>query len=163
MSTQQDPLLALRQAVKSKETITYTDASSNPAPSLNAATHLVLSSKPYPKSTPTRLRKPAVSSRDPAAHPADFFTLEAVYLAWLCRDAGSAEYMKQVRENGLNVGFVSVTERKGVVDWLEGRLSDLERIVPLACKPNTRSPLIGLTSVYHEQQNLQHHRVHLHS
>jgi parafibromin len=39
--------------------------------------------------------------------------------------------MKQARECGLIVGFVSVTERKNVVDWLEGRISDSDRIVPL--------------------------------
>lgn len=39
--------------------------------------------------------------------------------------------MKQARENGLAVGFVSVTERKSVVDWLEERTSDLPNIVPL--------------------------------
>ena len=134
MATQQDPLLALRTSIKAKETITYTDASSKPTPSLTTAKHLVLSSKPYPKSTPTRLRKPAVTSKDPLTHPSDFFTLEAVYLAWLCRDSDSSEYMKQVRENGRSVGFVSVTERKGVADWLEGRVADLERIVPSSCE-----------------------------
>lgn len=41
--------------------------------------------------------------------------------------------MKQARENGLVVGFVSVTERKGVVDWLEGRSEDdSDKIIPLA-------------------------------
>jgi parafibromin len=29
--------------------------------------------------------------------------------------------MRQARENGLTLGFVSVTERKRVVEWLEGR------------------------------------------
>jgi len=36
------------------------------------------------------------------------------------RDAPGAEYyVKQVREHGPGVGFVSVTERKHVMDWLE--------------------------------------------
>ena len=36
------------------------------------------------------------------------------------RDAAGAEYyMKQAREHGLGVGFVSVREREDVVDWLE--------------------------------------------
>lgn len=74
-----------------------------------------------------------MSSSDPSSNPQDFFSLEAVYLAWLLRDASGAEYMKQARENGLAVGFVSVTERKSVVDWLEGRIADLERITPLTC------------------------------
>jgi len=52
-------------------------------------------------------------------------------LAWLLRDAPGAEYMKQARECGLAVGFVSVTERKNVVDWLEGKIPDHEKIVSL--------------------------------
>ena len=46
--------------------------------------------------------------------------------------------MKQARENGLAVGFVSVTERKGVVDWLEGKIVDSERIAPLVCEFTNR-------------------------
>ena len=38
--------------------------------------------------------------------------------------------MKQTRENGLPVGFISITDRKSVVDWLEGKVNDLESIVP---------------------------------
>jgi hypothetical protein len=78
-----------------------------------------------PKSSPTRYRKPGTSS-------SDFFSVEAVYLAWLLRDAHGEEYMKQARENGLAVAFVSVTERKSVVDWLEGKIADSERIMPLS-------------------------------
>jgi parafibromin len=40
--------------------------------------------------------------------------------------------MKQARESGLAVGFVSVTERKSVVDWLDGRTANHLNIVPLA-------------------------------
>ncbi|KAJ7025389.1 RNA polymerase II-associated protein [Mycena alexandri] len=46
-------------------------------------------------------------------------------------------YMKQARENGLAVGFVSVTERKNVVDWLEGKIADHERILPLVVESST--------------------------
>lgn len=133
MATPVDALLALRTTIKAKSPITYTDASSNTTSSLLAATHLRLSERPYPKSSPTRLRKPGITSSDPISRPQDFFTLEAVYLAWKLREASGAEYMKQARENGLAVGFVSVTERKSVVDWLEGRVADLERISPISC------------------------------
>lgn len=126
-----DALLALRQAIKSRAEISYAKGS-EPASSLASATHIVLSPTiSLPKSTPTRLRKPGATSTDPSANPQDFFALEAVYLAWLLRDASGAEYMKQARENGLTVGFVSVTERKSVVDWLEGRRDDLDNIVAL--------------------------------
>jgi len=138
MSLQTDPLLALQYAIKSKTRIIHADVSSNPAPSLLAATHLVLNNgNSFLRSSPTRLRKPGTSSQDPSTNPTDFFTLDAVYLAWLHRDASGAEYMKQARENGLAVGFVSVTERKNLVDWLEGRLPELERIAPLVSESTT--------------------------
>lgn len=137
MASSPDTLLALRRAIKSSAKITYTTKDSEPTPSLALASNIVLSpTVTLPKSTPTRLRKPGTSSTssvsvDPVKHPQDFFSLGAVYLAWLLRDASGAEYMKQARENGLAVGFVSVTERKSVVDWLEERTSDLPNIVPL--------------------------------
>lgn len=128
--TATDALIALREAIKSQTPITYATEDGSPTAALLSASHLVLSpSFSLPKSTHTRYRKPGASSTDPTAAPADFFTVEAVYLAWLLRDAPGAEYMKQARENGLAVGFVSVTERKSLVDWLEGRVQDHERIV----------------------------------
>ncbi|KAG8217065.1 RNA pol II accessory factor, Cdc73 family-domain-containing protein [Butyriboletus roseoflavus] len=129
-----DPLLALRHAIKSKTPITYL-THGEPAPTLLAATHLSLSPAiTLPKSSPTRYTKPGVSNPSSAV---DVYTLEAVYLAWLLRDAPGAEYMRQARESGLTVGFVSVTERKSVVEWLEGKVADLERIRPLACESTT--------------------------
>ncbi|KAJ7069631.1 RNA polymerase II-associated protein [Mycena amicta] len=118
-----DALLGLRQAIKAKETITFAQ-DGQPCQTLLEATHLVLSpTTTLPKSTPTRYRRPAAD---------DFFTLDALYLAWQLQNASGAEYMKQTRESGLAVGFVSVTERKNVVDWLEGRTTENDRIVPLA-------------------------------
>lgn len=89
------------------------------------ATTLVINGHSFPKSSRTRFRK--------AGAPSDFYTLDAVYVAWLLRDAAGAEYMKQAREHGLAVGFVSVTERKHVVDWLDGKAPDSDRIAPLTC------------------------------
>ncbi|KAI0062129.1 RNA polymerase II accessory factor [Artomyces pyxidatus] len=138
MSTADDALGALKDAIKAGYTIAPADAAGAPAPSLRTATHLRLSaSSTLPKSTPTRLRKPGSAAKDPAVAPDGFFALEAVYLAWLLRDASGAEYMKQAREHGLAVGFVSVTERKGVVQWLEGKIPRLDSIVPAAAESTT--------------------------
>ena len=71
------------------------------------------------------------TSTDPQANPQDFFSLGAVYLAWLFRDAPGAEYMKHVRENGFAVGFVSVTERKGVVEWLMDKTQTLAGLISI--------------------------------
>jgi parafibromin len=129
----EDALLALRNAIKSQSTISYaTDG--GPASSLAAATHIVFPSKILPKSILTRFRKPGVSGSDPATCPGDFFTLDAIYVTWLLKDASVTEYMKQARDNGLTGGLVSVTERKSVVDWLEGNAINHPNIVPLACE-----------------------------
>ncbi|EDR11132.1 RNA polymerase II-associated protein [Laccaria bicolor S238N-H82] len=132
MSSTSDALLILRQAVKSKEPISFSNKD-GPCTSLLNATHLVISGTSLPKSSPTRYRKPG-------AAPSDFYSIEAIYLAWLLRDAPGAEYMKQAREHGLAVGFVSVTERKSVVDWLEDKISGHERIAPLSSAEPSGTP-----------------------
>lgn len=129
----EDALLALRNAIKSQSKISYI-TNGEPESSLAAATHFVLSSKNLPKLTPTRFRKPGVSGSDPTTSPGDFFTLDAIYVTWLLKDASVTEYMKQARDNGLTGGLVSVTERKSVVDWLEGKVANHPNIVPLACE-----------------------------
>jgi len=121
-----DVLSTLRQAIKSKFDITFSN-SEQQCPSLSAATHLVLPSGPILKSAETRYAKAGTT----ASSPQDFYTAEALYLAWSLRDAAVADYMKQTRENGLTTGYVSITERKTVVDWLEGRIPDHDRIRPV--------------------------------
>jgi parafibromin len=119
-----DPLLALRQAIQTKADIELLGADGSPVPSLGPATELVLGPDvTFPKGTPTRLRRPT---------PGEMYALEAVYLAWFLRDAPGAEYIKQAREAGLAAGFVSVTERKRLVDWLEGTVEEHDGLVPTA-------------------------------
>lgn len=129
----EDALLALRNGIRSQSAISYI-ANGESTSSLAAATHLVLSSQTLSKSTPTRFRKPGVSGSDPTSSPGDFFALDAIYVTWLLKDASVTEYMKQARDNGLTGGLVSVTERKSVVDWLEGRVANHPNIVPLVCE-----------------------------
>ena len=129
MSAETDPLLALRSAIKSRASITYAD-DAGPCTSLAAATHLVLNDHPFPKSISTRYRK-ADAPADTKVR-SDFYTLDALYAAWLFRDAVVADYMKQAREHGMTV-FVSVTERKNVVGWLEGETERSDRITPFKC------------------------------
>jgi len=120
-----DPLTALKSTILSKQPITYCTSSGTSCASGPTATHLSLSGRAFAKNSTTRYRSSGASSGS------DFYTLDAVYLAWTLRDAPAAEYMKQMREGGLTAGFVSVTERKNVVEWLEGRVGDGSRVVPL--------------------------------
>ncbi|KXN91931.1 Cell division control protein 73 [Leucoagaricus sp. SymC.cos] len=124
-----DVLSLLYQAIKSRADISYSNAQGL-CTSLSAASHIVLPSGPVPKSAETRYRRAGQ----------DYYTLEALYLAWHLRDAAVAEYMKQTRENGLTAGYVSVTERKTVVDWLEGRIPDHDRIDPAPEVESTTPP-----------------------
>jgi parafibromin len=115
-----DPLLALRQATSSSAEITFTN-SNGLTPTLSSATHIQLApGVSFTKDTPTRYKK----------SPTEQYTLEAVYLAWSLRGSSVGDYMKQVKEHGLAIGFVSVTDRKGVVEWLEGKGSDAN-LVPI--------------------------------
>lgn len=135
-----DPLDSLRRVIQSGTPISY-KMNGETAPSLASATHIDIPPHSFPKSTPTRFLRPGASqSSHPTSNPDDFFSLDAVYLAWLLKDAPGAEYMKAVRENGLMVGFVSVTERKGLVEWLEGKKVEHERIVPLAGAGGSTTP-----------------------
>ena len=129
-----DALETFRAAVSAKYDIKPVNASGAPASSLRSATHLRLSTAAtFPKNTPTRLRKVGSSATDPASEPDGFFMLEAVYLAWLSRDTPGGEYMKQAREHGFPAGgFVGLTERKGIVDWLKRAVTVLDSIVPLS-------------------------------
>jgi hypothetical protein len=134
MSCTTDPLDALRAAISAKYDIAFVNASGAPAGSLRAATHLRFSATTtLPKNAPTRLRKAGSSATDPTSHPDGFFTLEAVYFAWSLRDTPGGEYMKRAREHGLPAGgFVSLTERKSIVDWLKRTVAILGNIVPLS-------------------------------
>ena len=125
--SESDPLLALRQAVQNKSSITFAQKS-EPCSSLAAATHIVISGHAFPKSTSTRFLAGSGSS---SSSTRDTYSLAALYLAWAHKNSPGAEYMKQAREGGLLTGFVSVTERKGVVDWLEGTVEDRGRIQPV--------------------------------
>ncbi|EGN96347.1 hypothetical protein SERLA73DRAFT_59315 [Serpula lacrymans var. lacrymans S7.3] len=137
MSSTTDLLVSLSQTIKAKLPVAYAKGT-DPVSSIVSATHLILPPDlSVPKSSPTRYRKPGTSSTDPSISPQDFFSLEAIYLAWLLRDAPGAEYNRQSREHGLALGFVSITERKNVVDWLEGRTSENERIVSLIVESTT--------------------------
>ena len=128
-----DALLALRNAIKHNESIGYA-ANGTPTTSLAAATHVLLgSSVAVPKSTPTRWRRPNAkdtSATDPSASPEDFHAIEALTLCWLTRTENAAMYMRQATTEKV-AGYVLLTERKAVNDWLDGKLADHERIVPL--------------------------------
>lgn len=147
-----DPLNSLRASINSSTPPKPADANSAPVESLAAASHITLSGIVLPKDTVTRFRK---STSSPAT---DGYTLAALYTVWHLRDAAAAEYMRQTREAGVT-SFVSITERKGVVDWLEGRKTEDERIAPLTTAGGAYSMSCRVMRVLNVMQTPRRHLV----
>ncbi|KAJ4485843.1 RNA polymerase II accessory factor cdc73 family protein [Lentinula aciculospora] len=134
MASTLDALLAFRQAIQTNiQTVLLSSPStSTPVESLSQATHIhIPPSKIFSKSTPTRWRKGSSSTSTSSIVLNDLYTLEAIYLAYQLKSLPAPNYTKQAREDGLGIGMVSVTERKLVVDWLEGGSESNERLVEL--------------------------------
>ena len=133
-----DALSALRDAIQTRFSISYVTASNEPTTTLSNASSLVLGpSVTLPKSGPTRLRKPGQTGTDWNISPQEFYTLEAVFLAWHLRDAATGEYMRAVKEAGVPLAsMVAITEKSGVVEWLEGRMLDHPNILALHGEKN---------------------------
>lgn len=127
-----DALQALSQAIQAQQTITYLTGDSLPCEALQAATFIAFGPNDvkFPKTASTRFQRPSATRRDWNEHPEDFFTLQAVVLAYVCKDLSTAEYLKRARDTLAGTAFVSVTDRGLLVEWLEGKSNHLERLVP---------------------------------
>ncbi|KAG8898699.1 accessory factor associated with RNA polymerase II [Tulasnella sp. 403] len=132
-----DALNALRETIQAQRPISYF-ADGKPTTSLQAATHIVLSpTTTLPKSTPTRWRRDATAT-DPHAEPQRFFALDALVLTWSTRNENAATYMRQATTSGVN--YVSLTDRKAVVDWLEGKVDVSDKVAPVQESTTPTSP-----------------------
>lgn len=127
-----DPLQAVRQGIQAKQSIAYLTGDSVPCETLQAATFIAVGPNDlkFPKTASTRFQRPSATRRDPNAHPEDFFTLQAVVLAYVYKGLNTAEYLKRARDTLAGTAFVSVTDRVPLVEWLEGKSQSLERLVP---------------------------------
>ncbi|QRW26836.1 Cdc73 family RNA polymerase II accessory factor [Rhizoctonia solani] len=117
-----DVLGALRDAISQQRPITFLEGTT-PTTTLTAATtHIVLSpSLTVARNAPTRFKKDASSSAtDPESAPGEFFTIEALLLAWTLKNAGGGDYIRQTKTKGV-AGSVGITDRGRVVEWLEGK------------------------------------------
>ncbi|ORY44642.1 RNA pol II accessory factor, Cdc73 family-domain-containing protein [Leucosporidium creatinivorum] len=129
-----DPLLLLRSALSTGNKINLLDASGTEVFSLTSASTIAFPpyspSTTFPKSTPTRYLTGAVAHSSSGARPT--YDLQTLLHAYLLRDSPVPEYMKQSREGG--VPFVSVTDRRFVVEYLGGKGSEEGeegRVLPL--------------------------------
>lgn len=143
MTSQVDPLLLLQHTLSSRQTITLLDPSGNEVYDLGDASTLSLpSNNPSDpesrinllKTSPTRWRKPGVSSESdsPDTNPQDFFDVATLLFCFLSKDKGPGEYVAESQKLGL--GFVSTIERKKVEEYLAGRGDGGDSIVLLPDK-----------------------------
>ncbi|KAI0847555.1 CDC73-domain-containing protein [Daldinia vernicosa] len=131
-STEQDPLLLLRQSIASGGAILPTassDVSAQEVP-LSQATHLTFSTPSHislPIDTQTRF-----TSNDT---PVD---LRSIYIAWLKREVAIPEYNASVSKLNEELGdkgqvrMLAFVERLDLITWLEGASEECEYIKPLA-------------------------------
>ncbi|SCV74674.1 BQ2448_7703 [Microbotryum intermedium] len=128
-----DPLLVLRSVLSADpgSRIDYLDHTFEPTASLSSATHLVLPSTPartFPKSIPTRFTSASATATGTGTgtggDSATTYDLATLVFAWLSRDQGVGEYLKNARDE--QVGFVAITDRRTVLDYLAGKLSDAQ-------------------------------------
>lgn len=67
---------------------------------------------------------------DPSLEPHRFFSFDAILIVWTTRTDNAATYMRQATTE-VQEAYVSLTERRNVLDWLEGKIPDPEKIAPL--------------------------------
>lgn len=135
-----DPLLLLREVISTQLKVTLlliVDDRREEVFSLSACTHLSFppcslspTSTLLPKSCPTRYTAVEPTEANPVV---DTFDLQCLLNAYMEREAGMAEYLRNASAAG--VRFISAVERRVVVEWLSGK-SALEgpakRLLPSA-------------------------------
>ncbi|GAA5941274.1 Cdc73p [Sporobolomyces koalae] len=142
-----DALLCLRATLASSRSIKLTNASTNvEVYSLPDSTHISFPHLPtapsFPKQTRTRFVSiPNVSDLNDDSNPT--YDLETLLCQWINKDMSTAEYLKHARSQ--KVGFVSVTDRKLVTEYLSGGVStkshpsDPNALVGTRIRPLTES------------------------
>lgn len=111
-----DPLDLLIASIKSELPSQLVTAASEPTDTLSLATYISFpqqSGEPINlvKDTPTRYTSKAGSLNE-------FYNLAQIWLAWTERESGVRDYLVKGQAGGS--GYVSVADRRGVVEFLQG-------------------------------------------
>ncbi|CAD6568176.1 MAG: accessory factor associated with RNA polymerase II [Tremellales sp. Tagirdzhanova-0007] len=124
-TTVHDSLDLFRASISSFSPPVLLSAASEPSPTLPLAAYISFpqsSSSPIniPKDAPTRYTSKA-ESRD------EFYNLGQLWLAWMERESGVREYL--IKGQAAGVGYVSVADRRGVVEYLSGEGEGAGRVM----------------------------------
>ncbi|WVQ79261.1 hypothetical protein IAT38_001357 [Cryptococcus sp. DSM 104549] len=126
MSASPDPLDLLRSAILSSTPPTLLTAARDPSPTLALAAYLSFPSSgsdepiALPKDTPTRFTSKPGSLED-------FYNVGQLWLAYAERESGVRDYLMKGQAGG--VGYVAITDRRAVVDYLSGEGEGAGRVV----------------------------------
>jgi parafibromin len=121
-----DPIDLLRQSISSSLPSVLLTAASEPTDTLSLAAYI---SFPQPtgepinltKETPTRYTSKAGSTNE-------FYNVAQLWLAWTERESGVRDYLVKGQAGG--VGYVSVADRRGVVEFLQSEEGVSDRVLP---------------------------------
>jgi len=121
----QDPLDLFRSSVTSSNPPILLTAASEPSPTLPLAAYVSFT---QPSSSPINIAKEAPTRFTSKADVKDeFYTVGQLWLAWTERESGVREYLIKGQAGGL--GYVSVADRRGVVEFLTGEGDGGGRVV----------------------------------
>lgn len=111
-----DPLELLRASITSSLPAQLLTAASEPASSLALAAYI---SFPRTSGEPVNITKDhSTRYTSKAGQSSEFYNIAQLWLAWTERDSGVREYLVKGQAGG--VGYVSVADRRGVVEYLQG-------------------------------------------
>ena len=121
-----DPIDLLRQSISNSQSSILLTAASEPTDTLSLAAYI---SFPQPsadainitKETPTRYTSKAGANNE-------FYNVAQLWLAWTEKDSNVREYLAKGQAGG--VGYVSVADRRGVVEFLQTQDGYSDRVVP---------------------------------
>lgn len=111
-----DPLDLLRTSISQDLPATLQSDAGAPVDSLAAASVL---SFPQPDGAEAvTVPKDAATRYSRTDARSDFYSAGQLWLAWTERDTGVRDYL--VKGQAAGVGYVAITDRRGVVDFLQG-------------------------------------------
>ncbi|WWC95492.1 hypothetical protein V866_002356 [Kwoniella sp. B9012] len=128
MATSTDPLDLLRQSIISSLPPTLLTSSSSGASTLAEASFLSFPPVPPLTDSPTSIAKDASTRYTSKAGSKDeFYNIGQLWLAWNERESGVRDYLMKGQAGG--VGYVTITDRRGVVEYLTGESEGVGRVL----------------------------------
>ncbi|WWC92935.1 uncharacterized protein L201_007898 [Kwoniella dendrophila CBS 6074] len=128
MATSVDPLDLLRQSIISSLPPTLLTSSSSSATTLSEASFLSFPPVPPLTESPTNIAKDTLTRYTSKVGSKDeFYNIGQLWLAWSERESGVRDYLMKGQAGG--IGYVTITDRRGVIDYLTGENDGSGRIL----------------------------------